>query len=909
MKHQCSLTPEQIPVICIMGPTATGKTDAAAQLYESIDAEIISVDSSLVYSGMDIGTAKPDADFLERYPHHLVNVRHPNEVYSVADFFNDSSALIRDITERGKMPVLAGGTMFYFNALEQGLTELPKADEPLRARITEEANLLGWPVLHQRLAALDPQSAQRIDSMDAQRIQRALEIVLAGGKPVAEHNVNRKQPPANPVFKIALSFSDRAVLHDRIAQRFDIMLEAGLESEVRALLASGVESQAASMVWVSDPQISPDSATIAYVVNRIDEAANRYASQIWVVASNGETPPRPLTAGEHRDSQPRWSPDGASLAFTSTRAKDDKGRATSTLHLLPFDRAGETVLLGSGIQPFVDPVFSPDGTKLAVTQRVRGPHYEHDDIAKRPARKIESYSTMLDTEGFVVDRPRHVHVVATDGTATLRDITPGPFECSSPAWLGDGNELVVEVNTFSNDFTFEIGVIAADPDPAATSTEPRMLTDHSGWYGTPVVSPNLSQVLISGIDDTTVLSQNGHLGLVPLHIEAPTTPDWRSTTVDRTWTPTTGASAPVFLDHQTVLASYEDRGNVNLVALSLAMGETQTVVSGDSCVTAWSAQPGAGHNQPIAFTATTATRPAELYVVRNGEATQLTYHTRAFTDRVMPRAPEHFIATSGIGDDAVEVDAWIITPHDFDPAKKYPTLLNIHGGPHTQYGNYFFDEFQMQAAAGYVVIYANPRGSSGREQAWGHAILGPKHPKAPGSGWGGVDYDDVMAVTDAALEQFDFINPTRLGVLGGSYGGYMTSWILTHSDRFAAGCSERSANNLLTLEYASDLGGFFFSEIGPRFVDDPDEYLRMSPITYIKSMNTPLLIVHSENDLRCPVDQAWQMFNAATMLEKDVEFWLFPGESHELSRSGSPAHRIQRQEIILDFFDRRLSQD
>jgi len=255
MKHQCSLTPEQIPVICIMGPTATGKTDAAAQLYESIDAEIISVDSSLVYSGMDIGTAKPDADFLERYPHHLVNVRHPNEVYSVADFFNDSSALIRDITERGKMPVLAGGTMFYFNALEQGLTELPKADEPLRARITEEANLLGWPVLHQRLAALDPQSAQRIDSMDAQRIQRALEIVLAGGKPVAEHNVNRKQPPANPVFKIALSFSDRAVLHDRIAQRFDIMLEAGLESEVRALLASGVESQAASMRMIGYRQM------------------------------------------------------------------------------------------------------------------------------------------------------------------------------------------------------------------------------------------------------------------------------------------------------------------------------------------------------------------------------------------------------------------------------------------------------------------------------------------------------------------------------------------------------------------------------------------------------------------------------------------------------------------------------
>ena len=255
MKYQSSLAPEQIPVVCIMGPTATGKTDAAAQIYENIEAEIISVDSSLVYTGMDIGTAKPEAAFLANYPHHLVDVRHPNDSYSVADFFNDCSALIKDITERGKMPVLAGGTMFYFNALERGLTVLPQADAPLRARITEEANHLGWPTLHQRLAVLDPQSAKRIDSMDAQRIQRALEIVLAGGKPVAEHNANRKLPPPNPLLKIALSFSDRAVLHQRIARRFDIMLDAGLEAEVRNLLEQGVDQQAPSMRMIGYRQM------------------------------------------------------------------------------------------------------------------------------------------------------------------------------------------------------------------------------------------------------------------------------------------------------------------------------------------------------------------------------------------------------------------------------------------------------------------------------------------------------------------------------------------------------------------------------------------------------------------------------------------------------------------------------
>lgn len=269
MKRKLSLSPEKIPVVCIMGPTATGKTDAAAQLYEKIDAEIISVDSSLVYAGMDIGTAKPDADFLADYPHHLVNVRHPSETYSVADFFKDSSALIRDITERGKVPILAGGTMFYFNALERGLTELPQADQELRARITDEAVALGWPALHQRLAVLDPQSAGRIDSMDAQRIQRALEIVLAAGKPVAEYNANRKLPPPNPLIKIALSFSDRAVLHRRIGRRFDIMLNAGLESEVRGLLASGVDADASSMRMIGYRQM------LEYIRGEIDEGRMR----------------------------------------------------------------------------------------------------------------------------------------------------------------------------------------------------------------------------------------------------------------------------------------------------------------------------------------------------------------------------------------------------------------------------------------------------------------------------------------------------------------------------------------------------------------------------------------------------------------------------------------------------------
>lgn len=244
-----------IPIICLMGPTATGKTDAAAQAFDHFDAEIISVDSSLVYDGMNIGTAKPDKEFLTRYPHHLVDVRHPSDTYSVADFYNDTLALIERITNEGKVPVLAGGTMFYFNALEHGLTDLPKADKGLREQISNDAEKQGWPKLHEKLALLDPQSATRIDSMDAQRIQRALEIVLSSGKSVAEHNDTRKSALPNPLVKIALSFSDRSVLHERIERRFDIMLEQGLQAEVEQLLASGVDSNATAMKMIGYRQM------------------------------------------------------------------------------------------------------------------------------------------------------------------------------------------------------------------------------------------------------------------------------------------------------------------------------------------------------------------------------------------------------------------------------------------------------------------------------------------------------------------------------------------------------------------------------------------------------------------------------------------------------------------------------
>jgi dipeptidyl aminopeptidase/acylaminoacyl peptidase len=221
--------------------------------------------------------------------------------------------------------------------------------------------------------------------------------------------------------------------------------------------------------------------------------------------------------------------------------------------------------------------------------------------------------------------------------------------------------------------------------------------------------------------------------------------------------------------------------------------------------------------------------------------------------------------------------------------------------------NKFFDEFQIQAGAGFGVVYCNPRGSSGYSEAWARAIRWPEAPTDPGSGWGGVDYADVMACAEEAARLFPWVDAERLGVLGGSYGGYMTSWIVGHSGRFKAACSERACNNLLSLDQTSDIASVFRTYIGRSHLEAPEAYLGHSPISFVQEMSTPLLILHSEQDLRCPIGQAEELFVALRLLGRHPVMVRFPGESHELSRSGSPKHRTMRADLILEWFRAHLA--
>ncbi len=659
------------------------------------------------------------------------------------------------------------------------------------------------------------------------------------------------------------------------------------ELSVHAALAERIIG---NIVQASSPAVSPDGRQIAFVVTRVDMSKNKYFSQVWLAAADASTPPRPVTSGDH-DANPTWSPDGTTLLFTSRRSAK---KTESTLHALPIGAIGETRTLASMRDGLGEVTFSPDGKWIAFLSRT--PHERYDapgteegDESWQAPRKIERFFTMLNGEGWVYDRPSHVYLVAADGTGTPRNLTPGEFEHTGISWTHDSAALVTAASrhdTWDLDFCGDLYRVPLAGEITA-------LTTTTGNYFEPATDPTGQTVAFLGFDDASTSPQNVHIGLVP---SAGGAHRWISRALDRTFDTTAGTSAPQWLDATTLIGAAEDRGHTHLWRLSTDGSAPVAITSGPITVKSFDSAAGT-----IAFCAGAVDELSDLFVLHDGEPRRLTSFAGNYRSAYIPLTWERFAVPCTDG--SAEIDAWIMRPLDFDATKQYPVVLNVHGGPHTQYGETYFDEAQFQAAAGFVVLMSNPRGGSGREQAWGQAIMGPQHTVAPGSGWGGLDVDDVMAVLDTALERYPFCDRGRVGMQGGSYGGYMATMLAGRfSDRFGAICSERAVNNVLTEEVNSDNATIFRVEHGPNHIDAPEEYERLSPIQYVRDITCPLLIIHSENDLRCPINQAEELFVAMRLLGKDVTFYRFPGESHELSRSGSPIHRRQRAEIILDFF-------
>jgi len=659
----------------------------------------------------------------------------------------------------------------------------------------------------------------------------------------------------------------------------------------------------AQLVDVGEPRLAPDGASVAFTVTTVDLDNNTYRTRIWLAASDGSAPPRPFTAGEERDRSPRWSPDGRELAFVSHR--DEKG---SELYVIPVAAGGEMRKVCSWPEEIDDVEWSPDGRTLAFGARDRDEdRYGKEKDRDRPARRITRLTYRLDNVGWTSDRPRHLFVVPAAGGVAPKAVTDSEAGDGGLAWVSDGSGLLFsssrheqwDIDRASDLFRvdFDVDAVLAGEPVAA----PVQLTKTGENYGSPRMSGDGRRIACAY--STTPMSTPRHVQVAVLDAGGGNV-SVLTASLDRQCVPFGASHIPLWAGTDLYFL-VEDRGDQHLYRVSAdGNGVPQLVLGGEREILAVDIV-----GDTIAFIAADAVTLPELFVTstsKPGGERRITDLAGALTRTRTMRAPEKFPVVSA---DGAEVDAWIIKPVDFEPGRRYPTLLNVHGGPFTQYGNKLFDEFQVQAAAGYVVLYSNPRGSSGFTEAWGRAIRGPHAQDDPGSGWGGVDYDDLMAVVDSAIDQFDFIDPDRLGVLGGSYGGFMASWIVGHTNRFRAACSERAVNNRLTSCWTSDIGVWFRSQLGPSHLDAPDEYLERSPITYAADIHTPLLIMHSENDLRCPIEQAEQLFVALRLLGRDVEFVRFPGEGHELSRSGAPKHRVERFEILLDYFARKLRPD
>jgi dipeptidyl aminopeptidase/acylaminoacyl peptidase len=638
--------------------------------------------------------------------------------------------------------------------------------------------------------------------------------------------------------------------------------------------------------FVSDPQICPDGRRIAFVVTTLSEARDEYLSTIWIVNADGGEP-RPFTRGPRRDTAPRWSPDGRSLAFVSEREKKGKGQ----LYVMPAD-GGEPLRLTDLRHGVSSPAWSPDGTRLACVARVGGreePEDEDERERSRPPRIIDVLKYRSNGTGFIYDRPRQVFVVEADG-GPARQLTDGPYDHQHPAWSPDARSVAfvsARHRDRDEDSAADVFIVPAE------GGEARQVTPTAGPVSWPAFSPDGRTLAFLGHPHARDVSRHHRVYVVSAEGGAP---ECLTEALDRNCEPMMGAAGPRWLGSTgALLFQVEDEGDVALHRVAAARGDAPArLVGGTRQVTAFSASRDGTR---IAFTATDDVSPYEVFICR-GDGTderQLTHLNREWRAEVALTRPERFrFERAGF-----TVDGWVMAPAGRTAGRRYPALLNIHGGPASQYGHRFFDEFQVYAGAGYAVVYLNPRGSRGYGEAFARAVVGD---------WGGGDYADVMAGLDEALRRFDFLDPERLGVMGGSYGGYLTSWIVGHTRRFRAACSERAVNAMWSMFGTSDIGhAFQEAHAGGRPPwEDLGWYLERSPLSYARDIHTPLLIVHSEDDLRCPMEQAEQLYVALKKLRRPVRLVRFPDEDHELSRAGRPRHRLARFRILLEWFGEHL---
>jgi dipeptidyl aminopeptidase/acylaminoacyl peptidase len=659
------------------------------------------------------------------------------------------------------------------------------------------------------------------------------------------------------------------------------------------------------IVTVSDPRFSPDSKWIAFVRTEIDRETNDYRCAIWLAAADGNRL-RQFTSGVQRDRAPRWSPDGRWLAFVSNRGDE---KAKPQIHLIATD-GGEARCLTKMENGADEPAWSPDGRWIAFTSRLNAeemaaeslpqpePASDPDEVARRAEERekkekekqdpriITRFAYRAETSYFD-DRTKHLYLLEVDPEVGQtrgkpRRLTQDSRNYSEPCWMADGSGLLASVDRQPEvDDLFYYSDVVRVPLDGGT---PQILTGADTADHEPRPSPDGRWIAYNSLPVSELTIANAEIKLMPATGGPP-----RVLTAELDAHPRDCCWAP---DSQSLLFLVEEQGLIDLRRVSLDGGPVETLVTGDREMLACDLSPD---GQSVAFVASTDRAPRDLYVARLDGSTNLR----------LTKVNAPWLATKTLGQvddlwfesaDGKPIQGWIIKPPDFDPEGRYPLVLSIHGGPHVMWSRHeptMWHEWQVLAAHGYVVFACNPRGSDG----YGRDFRAALH-----NHWGEADLPDLLAGVEQVIAQ-GYVDPERLVITGGSYGGFMTAWVIGHDQRFKAAVAQRGVYDLINFYSTSDIPLLAEWEFAAAPWENPQHLWQYSPAAYVENIHTPLLLIHSENDFRAPIPGAEGLFVALRRLKREVEMVRYPRDGHELSRSGEPKHRVDRLERIAEWFD------
>ena len=664
---------------------------------------------------------------------------------------------------------------------------------------------------------------------------------------------------------------------------FALTLAAPLHAQKRGVTAEDYFS----FELVSDPHISPDGSRVVYVVSRVDRAQNRRVPSVWIAPTDGSSPARVLIGEEWSPGAPRWSADGTLIQFISARAPNDTGSTAARRG--PAPRAQLWLQpVGGGAPRRVTSIMngvsnctpSPAGNKAVCLVRT-GPSDKWPAGKERSdVRHYSHISYKFNDTGWYDDRRSHLWVVDL-ATGDARQITEGDdWNDTDPQWSPDGSRIAFvsdrtghEYDGGRNSDVWTIAATGGSLTKVSTAegpdNQPRWSPDgRSIAFVTAAGDEAPPQIMIAPANGGTATSPYPSLDLLPTDLQ------WSND----------GAS--LYFDTGV-------KGEFQVFRIELSAHRLSQVTTGARAARSPSFATKA---RRMVYLVNDFTHLDDVYsaaVDGSGER-KLSNHNAALWSQ-LSFAPVQRMTYKGA--DGWDVDGFLVKPLDWQAGKSYPLVLSIHGGPAGQYGVDWFHEFQMYAARGWAVFFTNPRGSTG---------YGRKFQRGIENEWGGKDYIDIMNGLDAAIAANPWIDTTRLGVTGGSYGGYMTNWIVGHTNRFKAAVTLRSISNFISDDGTRDGAYGHKDDFGGDIFQKYDLFWDRSPLKYVKNVTTPILILHSDNDFRVPIEQGEQWFRALKHYNKTAEIVFFPRENHNLTRTGEPKHLVESLNWQLYWFDRYL---